>query len=88
MNVITAKMLEEKGACGDQVKLFRKMFGESAVVTVEGCIAVADKFDWYWAASELLTNDALLMYWDTIGKEPMVSSAKAFATAFLEMEES
>jgi hypothetical protein len=52
-------MLRNASACSDQVDLFRERFGESVDVTEATCLAVADLFDWYWAAAHLLPAPAL-----------------------------
>ena len=49
------RTLLEAGACGRALALFRDLFPEGkAEVSVDSCVAVADKFDWDWAASNLL----------------------------------
>ena len=59
---ITLAHLKSSGACSDQVELFQKLFGAEAEITVVGCLAVADKFDWDWAAEKFLTAPALAEY--------------------------
>ena len=54
--------LIDKGACSNQVELFRAMFGESVNVTQELCVSVADKFDFEWTALQLLTPTAQAEY--------------------------
>jgi hypothetical protein len=53
--ILHLKTLQEHGACTDQVKLFRKRFGESVRVTEALCVKVAEDFDFDWAAQHLLT---------------------------------
>ena len=55
---ITLKQLRRAGACEPQVKLFKDTFGESAEVTLENALKMADKFDWTWAANNLLPAPA------------------------------
>ena len=62
MTHITLKMLQDAGACHDQVVLFRKHFGRSVDVTRERCVEFADVFDWDWAARRLLSAPALAAY--------------------------
>ena len=38
------------GACGGQVRAFKRCFGERALATVTTAVAHADTFDWEWAA--------------------------------------
>lgn len=52
---ITLAMLKAKGACADQVILFRATFGEGGEVTLEKCLSVAHNFDWVWAARYLFS---------------------------------
>ena len=51
---ITRALLKRKRACASQVALFAELFPDGAVVTETACVAVADKFDWDWAALHLL----------------------------------
>jgi len=44
------------------VELFESLFGAEIEVTRAGCAAVADRFDWEWAAKHLLTAPALADY--------------------------
>ncbi len=59
---IHLQTLIDKGACRDQVDLFRAMFGKAVNVTEELCVSVADKFNLDWAATHLLTSQALAEY--------------------------
>jgi hypothetical protein len=56
------KQLTDKGARQEQVNLFRTLFGDSVDVTEELCASVTGKFDFYWAASNLLTPSARAEY--------------------------
>jgi len=60
--VITAKLLVSMGACHEQVKLFRKLFGTSVKVTLKGCVKAASQFDFDWAACNLLSAPAEAEY--------------------------
>lgn len=51
---ITARLLKRKGACADEAELFEKLYPDGAEITEAACVAVADKFDWDWAAENLL----------------------------------
>ena len=51
---ITYEQLESLDACEDQLNLFQSLFGEEVEVTRELVITHADKFDWDWAAGNLL----------------------------------
>jgi hypothetical protein len=56
---ITAKRLEELGACQDQVDAFRAIWGDGpAPMTVEAAVEHAQTFNWEWFARYLLTNAA------------------------------
>lgn len=72
---ITKRMLQLKGACASQVALFAELFPKGCEVTVEACLSVADKFDWHWAAHNLLSAPALADYERV--------QASAWATAFI-----
>ena len=55
MQPITAAILEAKGACEDQVKMFAALEKAGAIsMTVETAVLFADRFDWDWAAKNLL----------------------------------
>jgi hypothetical protein len=49
MKTITVQMLKNKYACQSQIRKFKKMFGNSANVTIKNCVTVADKFNFEWA---------------------------------------
>ena len=51
---ITKRLLQSKGACASQVALFAETFPHGTEITEAVCLAVADKFDWNWAAQNLL----------------------------------
>ena len=51
---ITAELLAELGACEDIVKLFRELFPDGVIPTVDLCVKHAATFDWVWAAGNLL----------------------------------
>ena len=54
-HMLDYRTLLEAGACGRALALFRDRYPEGkAEVSAGGCVAVADKFDWDWAASNLL----------------------------------
>jgi cell division septum initiation protein DivIVA len=60
--IITAARREKAGACADQVALFRETFGARVAVTVPAMEAVANLFDWEWAAQHLLSAAARAEY--------------------------
>jgi hypothetical protein len=55
---LTLTTLKKKGACKEQVALFRKMFGRSVEITEALCVEHAAVFSWGWAAQNLLTAPA------------------------------
>lgn len=60
---ITARLLASKGACPDQVKLFRRTFPKGADVTVKNALkAVSAGLDLNWAACNLLSAPAWKAY--------------------------
>jgi hypothetical protein len=59
---LTLATLKKKGACKEQVALFRKMFGRSVEITEALCVEHAAVFSWGWAAENLLTAAALAEY--------------------------
>lgn len=59
---VTVRMLKAKGACSNQVELFKSLFPNGVEVTEEVCVANADNFDWNWAANNLLTPLQLAKY--------------------------
>jgi hypothetical protein len=59
---ITSKLLKRKRACREQVALFEKLFPNGVEVTEAICVAHADKFNFHWAAENLLSAPALAEY--------------------------
>ena len=60
---ITAKRLEELKACQPQIDAFRAIWGDGpAPMTVEAAVDHAEKFDWTWAADNLLSRKARAEY--------------------------
>ncbi len=55
--LLTADMLEQAGACQDQLDLFRERFPEGCNPTAELCKQFPD-FDYSWAAEKLLRQPA------------------------------
>jgi uncharacterized membrane protein YqiK len=81
--ILTLKQLTDADACKPQLALFKDTFGDQAEVTVELAISVADKFDWTWAANNLLSYPALAEYHKA--KAPALAEyQKAMATAWAE----
>ena len=54
---VTAMELEQQGACKDQVKWFRELFGEGPVTITAALCAEHPKVDYDWAARHLLPPD-------------------------------
>ena len=63
--MITLAQLVEHRACESKRDLFKELFGDKVEITVELCIAVADKFDFSWAANNLLSASARKLYDET-----------------------
>jgi hypothetical protein len=59
---LNVKTLIEAKACAPQVKLFKELFPDGAEVSEETAISVANKFDWDWAASNLLSASGREVY--------------------------
>ncbi len=59
---LTLQTLIDKGACSEQVELFRSKFGTSVRVTQRLCVSVAYAFAWGWAARHLLSKPARAEY--------------------------
>ena len=82
---LTLKQLTDACACKTQLDLFQATFGDRVEVTVELAISVADKFDWTWAADNLLSYHALAEY--NKAKAPAWAEyEKATAPAWAEYE--
>ncbi len=62
MTILSLRTLKSKGACADQVALFKSTFGAQVDVTEALCEAHFDKFNWGWASRYLLTPDARAEY--------------------------
>lgn len=59
---LTLTTLKKKGACKEQVVLFRELFGKSVEITEALCVEHAAAFSWRWAANNLLTAAAMAEY--------------------------
>ena len=60
---ITLRNLKAKGACEEQVALFKETFGQSVEVTEETCDkAVKAGLDFNWASANLLSRTQLAEY--------------------------
>jgi len=60
---ITLSLLESKGACDDQVRLFRTHFGECpAPLDDATALRMASVFDFDWAAQNLLSPEGWKAY--------------------------
>ena len=55
---ITAELLCAKGACTDQIALFRKLYPKGKNVTLAACLRHATRFNWRWATRNLLSAPA------------------------------
>lgn len=55
---LTAQMLRDKNACQEQVEKFQQLYPDGVEVTKAACVAVADVFDWKWAARNFLSDAA------------------------------
>jgi hypothetical protein len=56
MATITLEKLKALGVCPPAAYMFTKLFGDHTELSVESCIAVADHFNWDWAAQNLLND--------------------------------
>ena len=56
---LTSRLLKSKGACTEQVDLFRELGGDKVPITLALVEEHASKFDWNWAARHLLSE----AYW-------------------------
>jgi len=59
---LTVETLVKAKACTSQVKLFMEIFPEGAEVSEDIAVSVADKFDWKWAADNLLSSEGCEAY--------------------------
>jgi len=59
---LTVKMLKKHKACQEQVDMFEATFPDGVQVTEDVCLAVADKFEFTWAAGHLLPPEARAEY--------------------------
>jgi hypothetical protein len=55
---LTYAQLKSAGACANQRKQFKTLFGLSVEVTEALCLFVSDQFDWDWASRNLLSPAA------------------------------
>jgi hypothetical protein len=64
---ITSDLLRALGACDEYPRRFERIFPvtehpDGVEPTVEVCVANVNEFDWYWAASAMLSRDAHARY--------------------------
>ena len=89
MAKITYELLCAKGACKDQADTFKTLFPNGVEVTEELCREHAHTFTWAWAVRNLLTLEALKLYFEILTSEATElykeKRAQAFATAYLSM---
>ena len=64
--VLTLATLREKGACKEQVAIFRKMSGARVEITEAWCVEHAGVFSWKWAAEKLLSTPARKAYSEAV----------------------
>jgi hypothetical protein len=82
---LTLATLKAKGACSEQVALFRQIFGQSVEITEALCVEHAALFSWEWAAENLLSAKARAAYdAATTTAEAAYEAAKAPARAAYE----
>ena len=85
---ITVKQLIKLNACADQVKVFKKVFGASATVTLANCLKAGKAgLDFDWAAQNLLPAPAREAYekvtapaWKAYGKVRTTAFYRAATT--------
>ena len=61
---LTLATLRAKGACREQLLLFKAKFGNSVEITEALCVEHSTEFSWGWAASNLLSAPAWAAYED------------------------
>ena len=75
--VITVKALENAHACNSGVSVCRRLFGDSAKVTLANCqLAVKNDMDLTWAAENLFSAPARKAY-----EEAKAAARKAYKEA-------
>lgn len=52
--IITAKMIDDRGACPTYMKRLRRLFPTGVRVTQAVCVRYANEFDWDWAVTHLV----------------------------------
>jgi hypothetical protein len=82
---LTLARLEALNACRPQLEEFKRRFGAGGEVTLEKCLAVAQVFDWDWAARYLLSPAAKRAYDEAPGRraydEAMAAAWRAYNEA-------
>ena len=73
---ITLEMLEARGACKNQYKLFVRLFPDGVEITEELCVKHAQDLDFEWAARHLLGSptrkaydEAIAPHWEAYEQE-------------------
>ena len=62
MKTITLEQLRTLGACRDQIREFKRLFGSEVRVTVALARKHVMTFNWNWAAEKLLSSPLLAKY--------------------------
>lgn len=81
MRKITAKLLKDQGACVKQLRAFKQRWPKGVIPTRELAINHAKRFDWDWAAYNLLSAPALAEY-DRIRASAWVEYGRVCASAW------
>ena len=87
MKKFTVDLLErhDRRACNDQILLFRKLFPDGAPMTVETAVSVAERFDWVWAATNLLSTSGRKAYEEA--EAPLLKAYREAKAPFLKAYE-
>lgn len=79
---ITMALLLKRNACSEQRQEFAKRFPYGVEVTEAAALAVADVFDWKWAADSLLPTRELRFMWRGAEREAFSRRIAAVAAAW------
>ena len=82
---VTVALLKRKGARASKIALFKELFPKGIEITEEVCVSVADKFNWSWAAENLLSAPAYAEY-ERVTAPAHAEYERVIAPAYAEYE--
>lgn len=82
---ITYQQLSDLEACKDQLELFHTLFGDEVIATRRLILEHTEKFNWEWAAENLLPPELFNDFWEntSAGREVLRKEGETLQKAHL-----